>query len=139
MESQFCKRFKWTQTTPTFTSIAAGTNGNLAVDPQFVDATNFDLRLTAPSLCINAGDLDGLRSTNELDYFGNTRVFALRVDMGAHEFNGDKKLSTHRARRSRSDDLLERKRHGDDGRLRLGGSGMATLSNTGGAKRKARQ
>ena len=67
---------------------AAGTNGNLAVDPQFVDATNFDLRLTAPSLCINAGDLDGLRSTNEVDFFGNTRVFALRVDMGAHEFNG---------------------------------------------------
>ena len=67
---------------------AAGTNGNLAVDPQFMDATNFDLRLTAPSLCINAGDLDGLRSTNEVDFFGNTRVFALRVDMGAHEFNG---------------------------------------------------
>ncbi len=67
---------------------AAGTNGNLAVDPQFVDATNFDLHLSAPSLCINAGDLDGLRSTNELDFFGNTRLFALRVDMGAHEFNG---------------------------------------------------
>jgi hypothetical protein len=67
---------------------AAGTNGNLDVDPQFVDATNFDLRLTAPSLCINAGDLDGLRSTNEVDILGNTRVFALRVDMGAYEFNG---------------------------------------------------
>lgn len=67
---------------------AAGTNGNLAVDPQFVDVTNFDLHLSAPSLCINAGDFDGLRSTNEVDFFGNTRVFALRVDMGAHEFNG---------------------------------------------------
>ena len=72
----------------TVTFSAAGTNGNLAVDPQFVDATNFDLHLSAPSLCINAGDLDGLRSTNEFDFFGNTRVFALRVDMGAHEFNG---------------------------------------------------
>lgn len=67
---------------------AAGTNGNLAVDPLFVDGTNCDLRLTAPSLCINAGDLEDLRSTNEFDFFGNTRVFALRVDMGAQEFNG---------------------------------------------------
>ena len=75
------------------TNSATGMNGNLAADPQFIDAANFDLRLSAMSPCINAGDVDGLRSTNEVDFFGNSRVFALRVDMGAHEFNGVKNFA----------------------------------------------
>jgi len=71
----------------TVTSLA-GRNGNLSIDPLFVDTTNFDLHLSAPSPCINAGELFGLRTTNELDLDGDSRIFALRVDMGASEFNG---------------------------------------------------
>ena len=67
---------------------AAGTNGNLSVDPRFVDAASFDLRLAAGSPCINAGDLLGLRTLHELDLFGGSRIFALRVDLGASEFRG---------------------------------------------------
>jgi hypothetical protein len=66
----------------------AGMNGNLSIDPLFIDSTNFDLHLSAPSPCINAGDLLGLRTTNELDFDGASRIFALRVDMGGSEFNG---------------------------------------------------
>jgi len=68
----------------------AGTNGNLAVDPLFVSAANYDLNLSAASPCINAGDPSGLRSSNELDIAGGSRVFALRVNMGASEFRGDR-------------------------------------------------
>jgi len=68
----------------------AGRNGNISVDPSFVDSTNLDFRLSASSACINAGDFLGLRSTNELDLDGGPRVFALKVDMGASEFSGTK-------------------------------------------------
>ena len=68
----------------------AGTNGNLSVDPLFVSTTNFDLNLSAASPCINVGDLLGLRTTNELDIAGGPRIFALRVDMGASEFRGNR-------------------------------------------------
>jgi hypothetical protein len=71
----------------------AGTNGNISADPLFIDLTNFDLRLSAPSTCINAGDMEGLRSTNELDVLGSNRVFALRVDLGAQEFSGSKNFA----------------------------------------------
>lgn len=74
--------------TVTVPTSLAGTNGNISTDPLFVNATNFNLRLDAMSPCINAGDLRGLRSTNEVDIDGATRVFALRVDMGASEFHG---------------------------------------------------
>ncbi|MBL9175027.1 MAG: right-handed parallel beta-helix repeat-containing protein [Verrucomicrobiales bacterium] len=67
---------------------AAGTNGNLSANPQFADAAAFDFRLTAGSPCINAGDLLGLRTIDELDLFGGPRIFALRVDLGASEFRG---------------------------------------------------
>lgn len=82
---------RWVQEGENMVSIpasAAGTNGNLSVNPQFVDAATFDFRLTAGSPCINAGDLLGLRSIDELDLFGGSRIFALRVDMGASEFRG---------------------------------------------------
>ncbi|MBI1853981.1 MAG: DUF1565 domain-containing protein [Planctomycetes bacterium] len=69
-------------------------NGNLSVDPQFVDAANRDFRLRATSPCIDAGtlappappqlpgvDIDGLPR----DFDGN-RDGTRAVDMGAHEF-----------------------------------------------------
>ncbi|MBC8094824.1 MAG: right-handed parallel beta-helix repeat-containing protein, partial [Akkermansiaceae bacterium] len=65
-----------------------GVNGNISADPLFVNATNADLNLFMTSPCINAGDFIGLRSTNEVDITGASRIFALRVDMGASEFRG---------------------------------------------------
>ncbi|MFG0317331.1 MAG: choice-of-anchor Q domain-containing protein, partial [Planctomycetota bacterium JB042] len=69
----------------------AGSNGNVHVDPLFVDAVNGDLRLSAGSPCIEAGDPTDFVSTT-LDPDGMTRVLdgdldkSPRVDMGAYEF-----------------------------------------------------
>jgi hypothetical protein len=76
--------------TSVISSSLTGTNGNISADPLFVNAANFDLHLSLESLCINAGDLLGLRSTNDLDIDGGPRIFALRVDIGASEFRGDR-------------------------------------------------
>jgi hypothetical protein len=54
----------------------AGANGNLDVDPQFVDAANGDLQLVATSRCIDAGD-----PASPLDPDGT------RADMGAFPFD----------------------------------------------------
>jgi hypothetical protein len=71
----------------------AGTNGNLSVDPLFISATNLNFHLAPDSSCINAGDLQGIRSTNELDIDGETRLYALRVDLGADEFVGSRNFA----------------------------------------------
>jgi len=59
----------------------AGGVGNLNVDPLFVDAD--DLRLTAGSPCIDAGDNSVVTEPTDLD--GNPRIANGTVDMGAYE------------------------------------------------------
>jgi len=73
--------------------------GNIDADPLFADAngpdgiagTNDDnLRLSAGSPCIDAGDSDGnddyVIEPGEKDLDGNPRVMGDRIDMGAYEF-----------------------------------------------------
>ncbi len=69
----------------------AGTNGNLNVDPLFVDAANGDLHLQAASPCIGGGDFalgvlvasdaDEASRVNDADLDG-----VVGADMGAYEF-----------------------------------------------------
>lgn len=66
-----------------------GLNGNISQDPQFVDATNNDFHLLDVSPCINAGDHTFQPSAGELDYYGNARVYAGRVDIGGSEYSDD--------------------------------------------------
>ena len=62
-------------------------DGNISVDPLFVDATNGDYRLQAGSLCIDAGNNDYVTTATDLD--GNPRIVNDTVDMGAYEFQGE--------------------------------------------------
>lgn len=67
---------------------APGGAGNVAKNPQFVDAGAGNYRLQAGSPCINAGDNAAVSGDTDLD--GNPRI-ALgspygRVDMGAYEY-----------------------------------------------------
>lgn len=60
--------------------------GCFDVDPQLVDVSGGDYRLTALSSCVNTGDMSAaVGMTNDLD--GNARVMGL-VDMGGYEFGG---------------------------------------------------
>jgi hypothetical protein len=73
-------------------STASGTNGNVSVDPQFIDVAGKNYRLQATSAAIDAGnnaapnlpplDLDG----NARIAFGNSTTCSNTVDMGAYEF-----------------------------------------------------
>ena len=63
-----------------------GVNSNISQDPAFVDATNNDFHLQDVSPCINAGDHTFQPLAGELDYYGNARVYAGRVDIGASEY-----------------------------------------------------
>jgi len=58
-------------------------NGNLNVNPLFVDASNNDLRLQTDSPAIDAGNSTVVTVTTDLD--GNPRVVGSTVDMGAYE------------------------------------------------------
>jgi len=62
--------------------------GNIDIDPLFVDAPNGDYHLQAYSLCINAGDPGFVPGPDEVDMDGDTRLFATRVDIGADEYVG---------------------------------------------------
>jgi hypothetical protein len=64
----------------------SGRNGNISQDPQFVNATNGDFHLQDVSPCINAGDRTFQPWAGERDYYGNARVCAGRVDIGADEY-----------------------------------------------------
>ena len=57
--------------------------GNVAMDPQFVDAATGNYRLQATSPCLDAGD-DGAVSW-DADLDGNQRIVYGAVDMGAYE------------------------------------------------------
>jgi hypothetical protein len=59
-----------------------GIDGNISEDPQFVDAGNNDYHLRDSSPCINTGDPDFRPATGELDFYGNARLYAGRVDIG---------------------------------------------------------
>jgi predicted outer membrane repeat protein len=69
--------------------------GNIAADPMFVDPLGPDglpgtgdenLRLSAGSPCINAGDPGFTPDLNATDLDGHARALCGRVDMGAYEF-----------------------------------------------------
>ena len=75
---------------------------NIALDPQFLDAENGDLHLSACSPALNAGlnmaippdqsDLDNDGDTAEpipFDLDDEPRIFEETVDMGAYEWNGE--------------------------------------------------
>jgi hypothetical protein len=64
-----------------------GVNGNISQDPQFVDATNNGYHLLFTSPCINAGDPNFQPFPGETDFYGNPRVYANRVDIGASEYS----------------------------------------------------
>jgi hypothetical protein len=63
-----------------------GVSGNISQDPLFVDATNNDYHLRDVSPCINAGDPNFQPAAGELDFYGNARLYAGRVDIGAAEY-----------------------------------------------------
>jgi hypothetical protein len=62
-----------------------GTNGNISVDPLFVDRDNKDFHLQAGSPCIDAGD-DSVVTAGQTDLDGKPRISGAHVDMGAYEF-----------------------------------------------------
>ncbi len=57
--------------------------GNIDADPQFADA---NLRLSAGSPCIDAGDNKALSCCVKTDLDANPRILNGVVDMGAYEF-----------------------------------------------------
>jgi hypothetical protein len=63
-----------------------GVDGNISQDPQFVGATNNDFHLQDVSPCINAADRKIMPLDGELDYYGDPRLYAGRVDIGASEY-----------------------------------------------------
>jgi len=71
--------------------------GNIDADPIFADPDGPDnipgteddnLRLAPLSPCIDSGDPNYVSGPNDIDLYGNLRVFNNRVDMGAYEFPG---------------------------------------------------
>jgi len=67
-------------------STQTGLNGNISQNPQFVDIGNGDYRLLDASPCINAGDPHFQPAPGESDFYGNARIYARRVDIGASEY-----------------------------------------------------
>ncbi len=65
-----------------------GVNGNISMDPLFVNTAVNDYHLLDDSPCINTGDPDFAAGTDQMDLDGQVRVFASRVDMGADEYVG---------------------------------------------------
>ncbi len=57
---------------------------NYTSDPHFVDAANGDYRLSANSLCVDAGDNSYVTSETDLD--GNARIVNGKVDIGCYEY-----------------------------------------------------
>jgi len=63
----------------------AGGDGNIDVDPLFVDVANGDYHLLWDSLCVDAGDPGFVVEEGEVDIDCEPRVMNGRVDMGADE------------------------------------------------------
>jgi len=62
--------------------------GNIAVDPLFVDSSYDDYHLSANSPCVDAGDPDRTPPTDAKDLDSLPRLRGSAVDMGAYEFQG---------------------------------------------------
>ncbi|HEY3267672.1 MAG TPA: right-handed parallel beta-helix repeat-containing protein [Armatimonadota bacterium] len=62
-----------------------GTNGNISVDPLFVNASVGDYRLLTGSPCVDAGD-DAVFGLGEVDLDGKPRKMGAHVDIGCYEF-----------------------------------------------------
>lgn len=61
-------------------------DGNLNIDPAFVDPDAGDYHLLRSSPCIDAGDPDVTADQSNTDIDGDPRVVGARVDIGADEF-----------------------------------------------------
>ncbi len=70
------------------TPVFEGENGNISVDPRFVDLAGDDYRLAADSMLIDAGFsfAPGVLAT---DFDGLPRIVGVAVDMGAFEWQPD--------------------------------------------------
>lgn len=84
-------------TTVTYSNIQGGYSGtgNKNVDPLFVDAAGGNARLSAGSLCINAGSNAAVPAGVHTDLDGYFRVVNGVVDMGAYEFYTGVSLDIH--------------------------------------------
>lgn len=60
--------------------------GNLSLDPLFIDAATGNYRLQGGSPCIDAGD-DNAVTAGETDADGKPRIIGLHVDIGAYEYD----------------------------------------------------
>lgn len=75
----------------TYSNIQGGVQpgeGNLSVDPIFVNEVAGDFRLSCESPLINKGTNEFVKE-NDIDLDGNPRKFGEYVDMGAYEFQQD--------------------------------------------------
>lgn len=61
-----------------------GVNGNLALDPFFLDWAGGDWRLRTASPCVDSGN-DTVVDPGEKDFYGNPRIIGAHVDIGAAE------------------------------------------------------
>ena len=62
-----------------------GLNGNISVNPVFVDAQGGDYHLVVSSPCINAGDPNYILLPDETDFEGDSRILGQYVDIGVDE------------------------------------------------------
>jgi len=62
-----------------------GINGNISVNPNFVNPDSNDYHLSYASLCINAGDPNYSPQPDDTDYQGDSRLIGQYVDIGADE------------------------------------------------------
>jgi predicted GH43/DUF377 family glycosyl hydrolase len=60
--------------------------GNIDIDPQFIDSANNNFHLSPCSPCINQGDPNYIGEPNETDLDSNPRVIGGRIDMGVYEY-----------------------------------------------------
>lgn len=63
-----------------------GADGNVSVDPLFVNRSAGNFHLAAGSQCINAGD-DSVVIGAETDLAGKPRIMGAHVDIGAYEYD----------------------------------------------------
>src|SRR5690606_10842621 len=62
-----------------------GTNGNISMDPLFVDPLHRNFRLQSGSPCIDAGD-NSMVTPGDHDLAGSPRQMGAHIDFGAYEF-----------------------------------------------------